>query len=356
MYLLRLALAAMTFLTLAGGCGGGGGGADPGPDAAPDASFTTGTYTATWGPYTIPPGEEGTKCVYVRLGNTDNIQVHAIHNVLGEASHHFIVYRKADGAVDTTPTDCQPFTGTLDPANGAPLMITQRADETLTLPEGVVFTLKPDQLIRLELHYLNSSDQPLSVTATAEFRTVLGAQQEADFIFAGTPDIDLPSSAAVQTVGPTYLPLAGFGGANVFAITGHPRAGQVGHRGDRGQPDDPGTPVYAPTSFNWDGRDHLRAVPDPDRRRLPLLVHLRQRHRAPGAVRRGRRRRDVLLLAVLLPEPGAQGVRALEPVQPARRHRRVLPGGRGRRGVGGGVSLPDAERAVGRRMTAGAAG
>jgi hypothetical protein len=253
MYLLRLALAATTFLTLAGGCGGGGGTPDPGPDAAPDATFTTGTYTATWGPYTIPPGEEGTKCVYVRLGNTDNIQVHAIHNVLGEASHHFIVYRKADGAVDTTPTDCQPFTGTLDPANGAPLMITQRADETLTLPDDVVFTLKPDQLIRLELHYINTTDAPLAVTATAEFRTVLGAHQEADFIFAGTPDIDLPSGPNLQTVGPTFLPLAGFGGANVFAITGHTHAlGKSVTVATAANKDDPGTPVYAPTSFNWD--------------------------------------------------------------------------------------------------------
>ena len=191
--------------------------------------------------------------MYVKLGNTDNIQVHEIHNSLGPASHHFIVYRKATGDVNTTPTDCQPFTGTLDPANGAPLMITQRADETLTLPDDVVFTLKPDQLIRLELHYINTSDQPQSVTATAEFRTVLNATQEADFIFAGTPDIDLPPGPQVQTVGPTYLPLAGFGGAHVFAITGHTHArGKSVTVSTATSATDLGTQVYGPASFNWD--------------------------------------------------------------------------------------------------------
>ncbi|MEZ4404611.1 MAG: hypothetical protein R3B06_31615 [Kofleriaceae bacterium] len=237
-------------------CGGGGGGATdaaPAIDAPADATFTDGTYRATWGPYTIPPGVEGTKCVEVKLGNADNIQVHAIHNVLGQASHHFIVYRKAPGPEQLTPYDCQPFTGTLDPNNGAPLMITQRADETLTLPDGVVFTLAPDQLVRLELHFINTSDQPVEVTATAEFQTVLGASQEADFIFAGTPDIDLAPTPGVQTVGPVYLPLIDLAGANVFAITGHTHAlGKSVTVATSTSRDDVGTQVYAPANFNWD--------------------------------------------------------------------------------------------------------
>ena len=250
---LRLAIACA--ITAVAACGGGNSSdpTDAGTDAANDASFTTGTYTATWGPYTIPPGTEDTRCVEVKLGNTDNIQVHEINNVLGNASHHFIVYRKADGPEQTTPTPCNPFTGTLDPANGAPLMITQRGDETLTLPEGVVFTLKPNQLIRLELHYVNPSDEPVTVEARAEFRTVLGANQEADFIFAGTPDIDLPSGTQTQTVGPTYLPLVGLEGANVFAITGHThQLGKTVTVATATSETDPGTQVYGPANFNWD--------------------------------------------------------------------------------------------------------
>src|SRR5262245_18609224 len=98
-------------------CGEGG---PSGPDGP---TFTTGTYMATWGPYTVQPGEENTKCVEVRLGNTDNIQVHEIVNSLGPMSHHFIVYRKMTGEPRLEPYDCQPFTGALNPANGSPLMI-----------------------------------------------------------------------------------------------------------------------------------------------------------------------------------------------------------------------------------------
>lgn len=241
-------------------CGGDG---NSGPDAATDAAYVTGTYYATWGPYTVQPGEEGTKCVEVRLGNTANIAVHEIMNVLGEASHHFIVYRKAAGEPRTVPYDCQPFTGALNPMNGSPLMITQRATEVLTLPDDVVFTLQPDQLIRLELHYINTGDAPVEVTATAEFRTLLGAAQEADFIFAGSPDIDLPSGPQTQTVGPVYLPLPGdFGGSNVFAITGHTH--QLGKTVTVEIADSktgPGTMVYQPTSFNWDEPETVYHAP-----------------------------------------------------------------------------------------------
>src|SRR5262245_25003644 len=94
--------------------------------------FVTGTYSVPGGPYMARAGEEGTKCVELNLGNTGPIHVNEIHNVLGTASHHFIVYRKSMGTPNPTPTDCTPFVGTLNPQNGAPLMITQRSDETLT--------------------------------------------------------------------------------------------------------------------------------------------------------------------------------------------------------------------------------
>lgn len=249
---LRLGLAAIAATGLFA-CGGGGGG-DGGPDAETDAAYTTGTYHATWGPYTVQPGEENTKCVEVRLGNTANIQVHEIANTLGPASHHFIVYRKSTGDPRPEPYDCQPFTSALDPAQGAPLMISQRASDTLTLPDDVVFTLAPDQLVRLELHYINTGDTPIDVTATAEFRTILGAHQEADFIFAGSPDINLPPGPQTQTVGPVYLPLPGdWTGTKIFAITGHTHRFGTDVRVETAPSKTaPGTMVYNPASFNWD--------------------------------------------------------------------------------------------------------
>jgi hypothetical protein len=240
-----------------GGCGGG---EESGPA---DANYVTGTFTVTWGPYVAQPGEEGTKCIDVKLGNTGPIHVNEIHNNLGEASHHFIVYRKASGPEMLTPTDCTPFIGTLDPANGAPLMVTQKADETLTLPTGVAFSLLQDQLVRLEMHYVNTGDEPITVMASAEFRTTLDFEHEADFLFAGTPDIDLPSQPEPQTVGPVFLPFVpSLAGSNVFAITGHTHAyGTAVRVANAANPADPGTMIYQPESFNWDEPETTRLDP-----------------------------------------------------------------------------------------------
>ncbi len=236
------------------GCGGGGGGDDTVGIDAPN--YVTGTYRVTWGPYTAQPGEEGTKCVDLKIGNPGPIHVNEIANDLGLASHHLIIYRKAPGPEVTTPTDCEPFIGTLDPANGAPLMVTQRATETLTLPAGVSFTLPEDQLVRLEMHYVNTGDAPIEIRATAEFRTTLEATIEADFLFAGTPDIELHGTLPppTQTVGPVYLPFPpSLAGSHVFAITGHThKMGTNVAVAVTPNAADPGRSVYAPENFAWD--------------------------------------------------------------------------------------------------------
>jgi hypothetical protein len=235
-----------------GGADGGGGGGDAGggnADAAPEGSFSV-----TWGPIDVEPGVEDTRCVIKKLGNSGQLRVGSIHNFLGDVSHHFIVYRVADQAERTEPFACQPFSDTLNPANGAPLMITQRYEETLTLPDGVAFTLEPNQTIRLELHYINASDSTKTVQATSTVIPIAEGDftDEADFLFIGNPDIDLPPGP--NTLGPTYFPLpSSLEGSNFFAITGHEH--QWGTDVSVQVTDGPsGTdnPVYELTNFNWD--------------------------------------------------------------------------------------------------------
>jgi hypothetical protein len=220
-----------------GGCGDDSGGGNPDAaagnpdapvgavDATPSDAFVppSGSYTVQWGPKTVQPGEENTQCVFVKLGNLSQVHIGQFHNVLSGGSHHFIVYRLNTGTENTTPTDCQPFTGTLDPSKGAPIMITQRADEVLTLPQGVAFTMQADQLIRLEMHYINTTDQPVDVKGTSTFVPIADAdfQNEADFLFAGSVDIDIPPNST-QTVGPKFIALpAEFNGVKFFGLTGH---------------------------------------------------------------------------------------------------------------------------------------
>jgi hypothetical protein len=191
---------------------------ESGTDAAPP-----GSYSVTFGPVTANPGTENTQCVIKRLGNADKLHVGSFHNVLGDASHHLIVYRVNDTEERTTPFDCQPFTDTLDPEKGSTLMITQKKDETLTLPKGVAYTLDANQMIRLEMHFLNATPTPKTVTASSTMIPIPDAefQFEADFLFIGTPDISLPPNQAT-TVGPVFFKLPDvYSDAKFFAITGH---------------------------------------------------------------------------------------------------------------------------------------
>ena len=91
----------------------------------------------------MQPGAERTQCVIKKLGNTSRFRVGSIHNVLATGSHHLIVYRTNDTVERPEPFDCDPFVDTLDPESGSPLMITQKYEELLTLPEGVAYTFEP---------------------------------------------------------------------------------------------------------------------------------------------------------------------------------------------------------------------
>ncbi len=237
--------------------GGGGGGTDGGGGLGGDS------YTVTWGPVDVPAGTEDTQCFIARLGNDVDIHVGEITNVLGSSSHHFIVYRIADGTPSTEPFACQPFAGTLNPQEGAPLMVTQKSEETLTLPSGVAFSLKAGQLIRMEMHYLNATGDTQSVTASSTFKTISDDkfENEADFLFIGNPDIDLamgPSSLVTD-----YLPMpAELMGAKIFGITGHTH--QWGTNVTVGMKDGENANsvmLYDVQNFNWDEPDTILLDP-----------------------------------------------------------------------------------------------
>lgn len=261
-------LATNSLVACSGGDDGGSGTPvfDAGSDGGEADADTRGgeSFTVKWGPYEVPSGIEDTKCMIRRVGNDRSIHVGQIHNFLGDVSHHYIVYRIAEGEESTEPFDCQPFADVLNPANGAPLMVTQKFEETLTLPDGVGFTFEPDQLVRLELHYLNASPDPKSVEVTTTFTTVSDADftDEADFLFVGNPDINLPPGQSV-TLGPDFLPLPeDIVGANIFGITGHTH--ELGTDVEVAYQSGPeGTPITLYDIENYDWEEPPTVILDP---------------------------------------------------------------------------------------------
>jgi hypothetical protein len=246
-------------LALLVGCGNS---AETTPNTSADSSVSetagdtaAGSYSLQFGPITINPGIENTQCVVKRLGNPERLRVNTVHNVLGGGSHHLVVYRVNDTEERLTPFDCQPFTDTLDPAKGSTLMITQKKDDTLKLPAGVAYTLDANQMIRLEVHYINPTKAPIELKATSTMIPIADAdfKFEADFLFIGTPDISLPPNKAT-TIGPTYFKVPDqYVDAKFFAITGHEH-----HYGTNvtvnvaSSATDPGTSVYNVPDWKWD--------------------------------------------------------------------------------------------------------
>lgn len=220
------------------------------PAKAPAEAPATLSFPAT----VVAPGQEDTKCVVMRLGNAKPLHVGAIHNALGDASHHLIVYRVNDTEEKRAPFSCNPFTDTLDPTKGSPLMVTQKKDDVLTLPDGVAFSIEANQMVRLEMHYLNASSSDKTVSATTTFTPISedDFRDEAGFIFVGNPDIQLPPKSESK-LGPTFFEVPSeLSGVKFFAMTGHEhRLGTNVQIASVANADDPGTMVYDVPNWTW---------------------------------------------------------------------------------------------------------
>jgi hypothetical protein len=252
------AWSSLCLLSLVFACGGSGGGtADD--DTPPDAPGLSGDkYSITFGPVTVAPGQENTQCIQARISNSAAIKVHQMHNVLSLGSHHVIVYKDdMTTAEQQTPFDCQPFTGALNPSGMvAPIMITQRADDELYLPDGVAYTLGANQMMRVEMHFINSTDAPIQVSAQVDLYAAPegSIHDEANILFIGSPDVSIPAGQTV-TLEEFFTPSRAsldLTGAKFFAITGHTHQFgtdmQVQTAATNGGTR---TPVYTPLPFEW---------------------------------------------------------------------------------------------------------
>jgi hypothetical protein len=178
-----------------------------GDDTAADAPPLTGeVYTLTWPTQTIGTTIENTQCIWMRLNNT------------------------------------------------AP--ITQKEDDEVTLPDHVAYTLEANQMIKIELHYINTTDAPAPTNATINFYAADPATitDEAGVLFAGSLDIDIPAQSQATLHQFLTLPAADLdmSASKVFAITGHThRLGTQVTVGTAASRTAAVTQVYAPAPFSW---------------------------------------------------------------------------------------------------------
>jgi hypothetical protein len=183
----------------------------------------TATFDAAVGPYPLAPGEEKTVCITRRLNNPEATYIHRIRAEIFPGSHHMTIYRSTADLEVLKPFECFGFDSVL--RGDRPLFIAQQERAELAFPtdesgQQVGYAIDAHQMLRLELHYINTTREELSPGGIFHLDTVTpnDAIMGADIAFWGTTDIDIPPHAAWETP-VKFVPAEP--GTRTFAMTTH---------------------------------------------------------------------------------------------------------------------------------------
>jgi hypothetical protein len=194
-----------------GGMAGTGATSPPGALAPPETGKGVQLKTTS---FVLMPGQELYKCYHAVVPVDGELDVASFESVMDEGSHHFILY-KNDG--DSSPD------ATLD-STGCTLGFDQRwvfsaaqPHNVLKMPEGVAMTLGSRQQLVFDMHYINTTQKPLTVKVTLNINLATGTFQKAASLVSFNTGIFLPANGT-QTVTGTCTPGAG---AKFFLMTTH---------------------------------------------------------------------------------------------------------------------------------------
>jgi Copper type II ascorbate-dependent monooxygenase, C-terminal domain len=234
-----LTASSLLFISLTAGCGSnvesptgsssGAGGSSSGAGSGSSSSgeFDAGAMVTTidkeMGPITAQSGTETTQCITVNLNNPEGAFVRRFRADLGAGSHHMIVYTSVKTVEQPIPQACASFSGIL--AGEHPIFIAQQPHAELIFPTDdngvpVGFEIQPNQMVKLEMHYINTTNAPLDVTGKISLDTVSLATTvtKSDLAFWGTTQISIPANSIGDT-GVRYQ--SALSGTKTFALTTH---------------------------------------------------------------------------------------------------------------------------------------
>ena len=211
------------FAFLVAGCQSSPPASPPGPPAPMGSSLSV-----EIGIPAIAAGVEETVCTTVQLPNTTDIDVTQLVAVLAPGSHHLILYRSTETVEAPTPTACMPFEGIA--AGIVPILIAEKASTTVQLPTGVAYHFPPNQMVRLEAHYLNASTATIAGKGTVTLAVAPAGQTylAADLMVMGSlkqlSGAGVPPDTQAFTLDPGFYDGAGkidLTALKLFALTGH---------------------------------------------------------------------------------------------------------------------------------------
>jgi len=166
----------------------------------------------------LAPGEERVVCVDRKIPANRPVDLVQIASELTKGGHHLVFYKSAATVESTEPFTCQSFRDIL--VGTVPLFIAQKASTELNFPTGVAYTMPANQMVRVELHFLNSTSASLPITGKVRLTEAKEGTitEHANLMFYGNVGIVL-APKAMGTVGPTFHAVPA--GRKIFGLTGH---------------------------------------------------------------------------------------------------------------------------------------
>jgi hypothetical protein len=152
-------------------------------------------------------------CHVFKLGNTSNIEVDRIKIQFPEGSHHVHLYRSNEPEADKV-YDC--FKG-IDWTKWSLVMGAQTKSMDWQLPEGVTLPLEPHQQLLAQVHWLNTTDEPVSEKIDISFHTTEYSQEHLGTVFGVNQRINI--APGQKTKVQAFCPVPE--GAKVHAMMGH---------------------------------------------------------------------------------------------------------------------------------------
>ncbi|MCB9589341.1 MAG: hypothetical protein H6718_28255 [Polyangiaceae bacterium] len=191
------------------------------------------TVESAIGPVAAAVGDEDTVCIFKRMQNPAGF-VRNIRGHLTDGSHHMIVYVSGETEEQLEPKHCGGFSGIFNLNGGIPgldsvdipVFIAQQHEAELNLPSDpetgkpLGFRVEENQMLRIELHWFNTTPKAQQVTGTVEF-DVAGEDEdvmESSFAFWGSTAIDIPPHSQFTT--PVLFQKA-MADTKGFAVTTH---------------------------------------------------------------------------------------------------------------------------------------
>jgi hypothetical protein len=221
------------------------------PPATGDTTFTM--------QLSIGAGTETTLCQFVKMPAGKSYMISA-HHEYTPGSHHMLLYRTDVTTIDPSLSgvqDCyEGGGGTIMSHVRGVLYGSQEPMGMTMLPDGVGYEIQSEEVLLLQVHYLNATMQPLDSTVKVTLHTVpQKVANLAGVLFFYDPFIDVPPMSTATANARCTLPQD----ITLLGVFPHYHARGVGYRAYLDLPSQPAAadPFYTSTDWNhpapWTG-------------------------------------------------------------------------------------------------------